>query len=129
MTPVLLSASWTDLRDRRIPNRLTFCGGVLALVLSVEGLGPEIEIALGCALAVGVPLVALSLTAPDGWGMGDTKLTVVIALLIGPAVGAALFISSLGGLLFIICRRKSRRLSIPFAPFLSAGALAAVVIS
>jgi leader peptidase (prepilin peptidase)/N-methyltransferase len=128
MAPVLAAASWVDVRERRIPNGLNLFGAGLALSLIALGLGKSSTSGLLWAVALGVPLCLLSLAVPKGWGMGDSKLTAVIALFIGPQVVVAFVLACLAGLLAAWAGRRFGLEAIPFAPFLAAGALAAVAI-
>ena len=102
-------AAVSDLRSRRIPNRLTAGSLIIALVLrGIVGLGPLLDglAGAGLALAVGLLLFALG-----GFGGGDAKLLVVVGAFLGfgPTVGALLLIGVLGGLLgiFEAVRRRS----------------------
>ena len=128
VTVVLAYASWFDWRQRRIPNRLIIYGALVALGLSCAGLGQRPQLCLVWALAVGTPLGLLSLAVPEGWGMGDSKLAAVIALYLGPVAAPALVLGCVAGLAFMVWRRDRVAEGIPFAPFMSAGALAAVAI-
>lgn len=122
---LVLGASVTDLRCRRIPNVLTGLGAVAAvgwLCLANPEVLPERAVALG---AVVLPLGVLSLGRPGSFGMGDVKLIAVLTLVMGwpvlpvvlvPAMaGAALF--GLGWAAF----RKARlaEMSLPLAPFIA----------
>ena len=128
MVPVLAAATLVDVRELRIPNTVNRVGGALALLLGSLGLGQPPLSAVLWAVVIAGPLIVISSLAPGGWGMGDSKLTAVIALFIGPLSLHALVIACLGGVLVGFTRQKFRSEGMPFAPFLSAGALAAVVI-
>jgi prepilin peptidase CpaA len=91
---VLSLAVYTDLRERRIPNRVTVPGLLLALALApfVEGGFPVGALAgAGVALAVTFPLVALG-----GIGAGDAKLLTAVGAFVGP--GGLLSVLVYGGL-------------------------------
>ncbi|HEU4828766.1 MAG TPA: A24 family peptidase [Gemmatimonadales bacterium] len=102
-------AAVSDLRSRRIPNRLTAGSLVLALVLrGITGLGPLLDGLAGAGLALAVGLLLFVL---GGFGGGDAKLLVVVGAFLGfePTVGALLLIGVLGGLLgtFEAVRRRA----------------------
>ncbi len=123
----------TDLRDRRIPNRVLMAAvavGLPLLGLADPGALPE---RLGAALAGGGAFLALALARPGGFGMGDVKLIGAMGLFLGEAVlGAvlvALLAGSLAGLaLFARDGRAAAKLTIPFGPFLALGGLLALLV-
>lgn len=87
-------AVYTDLRERRIPNKVTMPGLLLALALAsfLEGGFPLGALAgAGLALAITFPLVALG-----GIGAGDAKLLTAVGAFVGP--GGLLSVFIYGGL-------------------------------
>ncbi len=92
-------AAWTDLRSRRIPNRLTLGILVCGLVLrALEGLAPLAEGVLGAGLGLAIAVVLFGLGAVGG---GDGKLLIGVGAFLGHEryVGALLLIAVLGGIL------------------------------
>lgn len=81
LVSLVLVASYTDLRSRRIPNILTVSGFFVALVLRLA-LGPAAfaDGLLGAvvALAVSVPLVAVG-----AMGGGDAKMLAAVGAFVG----------------------------------------------
>ena len=85
-------------------------------------------------MLVGGPMLALSLTA--GLGMGDVKLGAVMALYLGPgrgllAVAAGTVAGGLVHALLVLLGRRTwagRGSEVPFAPFLTLGALGATIL-
>jgi leader peptidase (prepilin peptidase)/N-methyltransferase len=90
---------------------------------------------VGAVIGLGM-LLAIHLVNPRGMGMGDVKLAGVEGLYLGflglRHVLFGLFLGfmlgSVGGILLIATRIRSRKDHIPFAPFLAAGALLAVFV-
>lgn len=133
LVAALAAATVVDLRERRIPNRLT---GAAAAVAVVAGLaldpGGQVERVVAGALAAGFLLVP-ALLQPSGMGMGDVKLAGVIGLCVGRWVLAALLVALIAGTLLglaLAVRRgaaAARSTHVPFGPFLALGGLAAVV--
>ena len=147
----LLCAVVTDLRSRRISNRLTYSSMLLGLLLNGlgagwSGLGHS---GLGWLLAVGLMLLPFAMGAT---GAGDVKLLAAIGALKGPefVFQVALYGSLAGGVLALIYLVKERRVgstlryiaygwlgalrsngpkagAIPYAPAIAAGALLAFV--
>jgi leader peptidase (prepilin peptidase)/N-methyltransferase len=137
----LVAVSAVDLERFLVPNRIllaTLAAGVPLLLLAdlLDGTGHDVAMAAaGGALAFALLLV-INLVVPKGMGMGDVKLAGVLGLWLGSLdlghVFLGLFLgfllgSVVGGLLIVLGRR-GRRDHIPFAPFLAAGALAAILV-
>jgi leader peptidase (prepilin peptidase)/N-methyltransferase len=78
-------------------------------------------------------LFAAALVRPEGMGLGDAKLAGVLGIYLGAAVLDALVVAfaagSLAGLALLARHGwKARTRTIPFAPFLALGALAAIAV-
>ena len=125
----LVVVTATDLERRIVPNRVVLPSGAAVLALQTAA-HPSPEWALGALGAAGFLLLA-ALAYSGGMGMGDVKL----ALLIGALLGKTTPVGIMLGLLFalvpsvvLLARHgaRARRLAIPFAPFLAAGALVAL---
>ncbi|MHB1930578.1 MAG: prepilin peptidase [Acidimicrobiales bacterium] len=132
--------SATDLAARRVPNRAVLPGLVAALVLL--GVASAISGAWWPLARAGIAMVvlagfylALGLAFPSGMGMGDVKWAAVVGLLLGwlgwPAVATGTLLAfaaaALGGLLLRLATSRRGRLVLPMAPFMTAGALVAVL--
>lgn len=135
-TWTLIVVTVIDIRTRRIPNRLTYPLTPALLVLFVlaallEG-APSVALraVLGGLVAFGFLLV-LALINPRGMGMGDVKLAGFIGIGLGylgwPYVLLGMFGAFLLGgtvaLVLMAARLKGRKDTIPFGPYLAAGAL------
>jgi prepilin peptidase CpaA len=101
---LLVGATVTDLRARRIPNFLTFpaVGAGVVLHSVQEGWW---GLALSLAGALMAPGVLMLLRAFRRLGMGDVKLAMAVGALLGPAAGALAMLSSCiaGGFLAFAC--------------------------
>ncbi|HEX2110153.1 MAG TPA: A24 family peptidase [Gaiellaceae bacterium] len=128
---VLTILSRIDLERRVLPNRIVLpaAGVVLAAQVAMfPDRALEWVIApVGASLLLLLPL----LVYPGGMGMGDVKL----ALLLGAALGYAVFTALLVGFvlvlpaaLYLVARsgQAARGAAIPFGPFLAAGAVVAL---
>ena len=119
----------TDIERRVVPNRVVLPAAAAVLVLdTVWHLSPEW--ALGALGASGFLFLA-ALAYPGGMGMGDVKLALLIGALLGRTtpvgIMLGLFLALVPSLvLFARHGAGARKLAIPFAPFLAAGAVIAL---
>jgi leader peptidase (prepilin peptidase) / N-methyltransferase len=131
LLPLLLVVTVADLRARLVPNRALVLATVIviSLVTAVDPASlPERGLA---ALGAGCFLLAAAVLRPGAMGLGDVKLAAVLGLYLGRGVAAALLVAFVSGSLAglaLIARHgwAARSRTIPFAPFLSLGALAAL---
>jgi leader peptidase (prepilin peptidase) / N-methyltransferase len=131
---LLVAVTVTDLRSRLVPDRALLAATAVAVVLLALADPAELPARLVWSLGAGGFLLATALIRPGGMGLGDVKLAAVLGLYLGPAVVPALLLAFASGSvagLAIIARRgwAARSRSIPFAPFLAAGAVAALLLS
>lgn len=130
---VLVVCAATDLLSYRVPNVVTYPAIVGALVIGATM--PDVNLAnvlVGGLVAGGVLLAPTLVTGGAGMGMGDVKLAAFVGFALGLTnlVPALLLMALLGGgvALFLLATRLRRRGEpIPYAPFISAGALAALL--
>jgi len=129
----LLAISYTDVRERRVPNIIVY---------------PAIGLALGAALAhpdwwrylLGGAAAALLLTipvfiyGPERAGMGDIKLGFFVGSILGFSLYLywALFVAfaaaALVGGIGILLRRLHRKSTLPFGAFLAMGTLVILLL-
>jgi prepilin signal peptidase PulO-like enzyme (type II secretory pathway) len=130
---VLIVCSGTDLLAYRVPNVITYPAMVGALIVGAKMSGANIEEVLaGGGLGAGVLLVPSLLSGGVGMGMGDVKLLAFAGLALGftHLVPAMLFMALLGGgvaALLLATGLRKRGQPIPYAPFIAAGAIAAML--
>lgn len=94
---LLIAATFTDIRSRRIPNWLTFPAMATGFALQSFHQGWTGSLASGFG-ALAAPLVLMLIRAFRPIGMGDLKLSIAIGALLGPAVGAlAMLVSAVAG--------------------------------
>ena len=148
---ILAVAVVTDLRSRRIRNRLTYPAMATGLVVNaVAGGWPGLSAsALGWLTALGIMLVPFVM---GGMGAGDVKLMLAIGALKGPhfVVLVALYGAVVGGALALYYLVRERRVTstlryvaygwfwalrgngpragtIPYAPAIAGGAIIALL--
>jgi leader peptidase (prepilin peptidase)/N-methyltransferase len=129
-----------DMRERRLPDHLTLSGAAALLaVVGAQGaiaadLAPLAGALAGAALMAGI-LLTLHLASPRGMGFGDVKLGLLLGALVGArsmalVLPALLLAGVLGALVGVaqMIRRRRRDVTLPFGPFLVAGAVLALVV-
>jgi len=126
---VLLLCAGTDALAYRVPNVVTYPAILGALVAGALMPGAGFYEALaGGALAGGLLLLPALVTGGVGMGMGDVKLAAFVGLALGfsKVVPALIFMALGGGLvavLLLLTRLRKRGEPIPYAPFISIGAI------
>ena len=125
----LVVVTATDLERRIVPNRVVLPSAAAVLALQTAA-HPSPEWALGALGAAGFLLLA-ALAYSGGMGMGDVKLALLIGALLGKTTPVGIMLGLLLALVpsaVLLARHgaRARRLAIPFAPFLAAGALVAL---
>lgn len=130
---VFLVCAATDALSYRVPNAVTYPAMLGALVLGAVMPDADIvSVLAGGLLAAVVMLVPSLLTGGAGMGMGDVKLATFAGLALGfeHAVAALLITALAGGVvaaLLLATGLRRRGEPIPYAPFISAGALAVLL--
>jgi leader peptidase (prepilin peptidase)/N-methyltransferase len=137
---VMLAAALIDLRHRIIPNALTYASFLVLLpvvgVVAFSTDGVSLARAGLGLLAYGGGLMVIALVAPGGMGMGDAKLAALIGLVLGAlgwryvAVAAMVAVIAGGvGAIGALIAGRGRKDTIPFGPFLAAGAIVAALLA
>ena len=122
----LVVVTATDLERRVVPNRVVL--PTAAAVLALNTLWhPSPVWAIGAIGAAGFLFLA-ALAYPGGMGMGDVKLALLIGALLGRTtpvgVMLGLFLALVPSIVLLVRHGVgARKLGIPFAPFLAAGAV------
>ncbi len=138
---VATAVSATDLAARRVPNRAVLAAlvpgaALLALASGLEATWWSLARA-GLAMVVLAGFyLTLGLVFPSGMGMGDVKWAAAAGLYLGwigwPAVETATLLAFAGAALFVAARHVAvpglRRAVVAMAPFMAAGALAAILV-
>ncbi len=121
-----------DLKERRIPDVLSLGGTALLLALSLL-IGQEALISqiAGVLLGWGVFLLTRAVTGGK-LGLGDVKFAGMMGAVVGVrwwiiAVGYAAATGLLTALVLLGTGRIDRETRIPFAPFLTAGTVGAIL--
>src|SRR5919198_4482472 len=126
---LLVPITLIDLDHQIIPNRITYPGVVVGIVIvALTGLSSLDENLIAAAAAGGFLFVAWFLR-PGGMGLGDVKLAFMLGVYLGRAVAPAMFVALIPGSLIgaaIMARygaAKGRKMKIPFGPYLALGGI------
>jgi leader peptidase (prepilin peptidase)/N-methyltransferase len=100
------------------------------LLIAQTALHPSPEWALG-AVGASLFLLVAALAYPQGLGMGDVKLALLLGAVLGRNVSVGLMMGFIAALvpsafLFAAHGRKARKMAIPLVPFLALGAVIAL---
>jgi leader peptidase (prepilin peptidase)/N-methyltransferase len=121
-----------DLRHKLIPDIVVLPAAIAGLACAVLADPRRWWVPVASALGAAGFLLLIGLVRPGGMGMGDVKLGLLLGAVLGsavvPALAAAFAAGALIGLALLAVRgAAARRTAVPFGPFLSAGALVALV--
>jgi len=125
----LVAVSVIDLEHRIVPNPLVLPAAAVVLIAQTA-LHPSVEWLLAAFGAATFLFVAI-LVYPNGMGMGDVKLALLLGAMLGHTVPVALLIGVFAALVpaaVLLVRHGStaRKMGIPFAPFLALGGVVAL---
>lgn len=130
---VLVVLAAIDLRRRVVPNAIVLPATVAVLAAQCA-VSPDRAVEwLAATFGTFALLLAVHLVHPPGLGMGDVKLGALLGALLGTRTPAALLVGALvlaaAGIVLVALRGSAaRKTALPFAPFLAAGALAALLL-
>jgi leader peptidase (prepilin peptidase)/N-methyltransferase len=131
-TAVLIAVAFIDLEHKIVPNKIMAPAAIYGVVTAVAfrtDMLPELLIAGAGAFTF---FLVAALIHPKGMGMGDVKLAGVMGLYLGKLVIPALFIAFLVGsvvgvALVVRYGMRSRKVGVPFAPFMALGAFVSML--
>jgi leader peptidase (prepilin peptidase)/N-methyltransferase len=118
-----------DVRCRRIPDAIVLPAVVVALALRAVWGSSTWAMLLLWAMVAGAMLLGPAVIRPDGMGLGDVKLAVLLGACLGALACAAVLLALVagavgGGVWAVLHGTPLRDATIPFGPFLVAAALA-----
>lgn len=141
LAPLGVLLAVVDFTVQRLPDVLTLpLAGAALILLAGAAAVPEHAgdwlTALYGALALGAAYFVLFLINPGGMGFGDVKLALGLGAVLGWYGWATVLLGTFAGFLFgglygmglVVARRAGRKTSIPFGPFLIAGAFTGLLI-
>jgi leader peptidase (prepilin peptidase) / N-methyltransferase len=131
-TAALIAISFIDIQHKIVPNKIVAPAAVYGLITAAAfrtHILPELLIAGAGAFTF---FLVAALIHPKGMGMGDVKLAGVMGLYLGklviPALVVAFVVGSVVGVALVLRHgARSRKLGVPFAPFMALGGLVAML--
>jgi leader peptidase (prepilin peptidase) / N-methyltransferase len=133
---LLIVLAAIDIKYMILPDELTIGGAVFFFIYSffnpAVGQLDAVFSGLGGALFfAGLYYFYLKIRKIEGLGFGDIKMALFMGFFLGlRGLALAIFLASLSGLLvgifFIIFKKKTLKLALPFGPFLSLGSFFAL---
>lgn len=129
---ILTAAAIIDIRKRIIPDKLVLSGSAAGLILKIFDTKNGFLDGLIGGMAAGLVLLIVYHITKGGIGLGDVKLFGCIGIYLGfenafSALFLACILSGLLSLVLICMNMNNRKREMPFAPFVLAGALVAVI--
>lgn len=137
---VLVAISAIDIDHHLVPSRIVYPAAgaslaLLALASAEDHHWRALADAAGGGAAAFAFLLLVHLAQPRGMGFGDVRLSGLIGLNTGwlglahvaVALVAGFLVGALAGIGLVAVGRAGRKSRVPFAPFLSAGAVVAVL--
>jgi len=133
---VLIIISFVDLKFKIIPNKIvmpfTLVGLSISTVITVLVNPWKWWLPLAYCTGAFIFMLIIHLIYPNGMGMGDVKLSLMLGAFLVKNVIVGLFlgflIGSISGLIMIISKKKKLKQEIPFGPFISIGSIIALFI-
>jgi leader peptidase (prepilin peptidase)/N-methyltransferase len=132
LVTVLIPIAIIDFEHRIIPNRITGPAAVVAILIGVLFDQDFVVEQLIAGAAAGGFFLLAAIAYPRGMGMGDVKLAGMMGLYLGRAVGFAVLVGLVAGVLVgsvIMARvgvKAGRKQQVPFGPFLALGGIIAI---
>jgi leader peptidase (prepilin peptidase) / N-methyltransferase len=127
----LVAVTATDLEYGVVPNRIVL--PIAAVVLVAQTLLEPSAQWLLAALGAAAVLLAAALIFPEGLGMGDVKLGLLLGAMLGWFVAVALVVGVLAAAvpaIVLLARHgsRARKMRVPLAPFLALGGVVALFV-
>ena len=120
-----------DLEHKLIPNIITYPAAALALTFAILDNPERWWVPVTAAVGAALFLFILWVIKPQGMGLGDVKLALLLGAVLGASVIPAFFIAFAAGSILgvVLMARKgvgARKSQIPFGPYLAVGAMLAL---
>ena len=122
--------SIVDIQFRKVPVEILAAANLAVLVYQIMFQREDLWLVLG-GVAVGFVFLGISWASRQTVGYGDSWAILILGIFLGlwgvlEVLAAAFLLLTLVSVVLLARKRMSRRLSVPFYPFLAAGYLISV---
>lgn len=122
--------SIVDIQFRKVPVEILAAANLAVLVYQIMFQREDLWLVLG-GVAVGLVFLGISWVSRQKMGYGDSWAILILGIFLGlwgvlEVLAAAFLLLTLVSVVLLARKRMSRRLSVPFYPFLAAGYLISV---
>ena len=122
--------SIVDIQFRKVPVEILAAANLAVLVYQIMFQKEDLWLVLG-GVAVGFVFLGISWVSRQKMGYGDSWAILILGIFLGlwgvlEVLAAAFLLLTLVSVVLLARKRMSRRLSVPFYPFLAAGYLISV---
>lgn len=129
---ILILISFIDIKNNIIPNKIVIPSIFIGLFLMILFFPNRIIELIIFSIGVFILFLLIYFIYPQGMGMGDVKLAALLGIFLGRDLIPAIILAFLSGAIYsiflLIFKNKRFKDRIPFAPFLSIGAIIAYFI-
>ncbi len=120
---LLLGGSYYDIKYRALPNGFLVIGGLLATVFAFL-FQPVKLISVAGAIGLGAAILGVSALTRGGIGFGDGLFLGLLGINLGffcvfSVFLIALFLSAIAAIILLLIKKKNRKYTFPFVPFLT----------
>ncbi|SJZ86260.1 prepilin peptidase [Selenihalanaerobacter shriftii] len=128
LVSLLIICTFIDFRHKIIPNKITYPGIIIGLILSLLFNHISFKSALLGMVITGGTLLLIAILTKGGLGIGDVKFVAMIGTYLGTSytlmgVFIGSFVGSILGISLIGLGIKGRKDSIPFGPLIAMGTI------
>jgi leader peptidase (prepilin peptidase)/N-methyltransferase len=129
---ILILISFIDIKNNIIPNKIVIPSIFIGLFLMILFFPNKIIESIIFSIGVFILFLLIYFVYPQGMGMGDVKLAALLGIFLGRDLITAIVLGFIFGAIYsiflLISKNKRFKDRIPFAPFLSIGAIIAFFI-
>lgn len=140
LTSILWVSAATDMKYNKIPNLFVILGVIGWVVVTIWELATGYEYWMSNFVSSLIAVVIIAfvmgmclLIMKNSIGMGDVKIILVMSALLGlanvlVAIFVSLIVSFIAAVFLLVTKKKGRKDTLPFAPFILTGTLMSIIL-